>query len=65
VYDTIEDLKHGKFQGGVREFGLAEHGVAWVYDEHNKALVPDAVKAKVDSLEAAIIAGQIQVPTEP
>jgi basic membrane protein A and related proteins len=65
VFDTIRDLKNGKWQGGVREFGLVDQGVAWVYDDRNKALVPDAVKAKVDSLQAAIVAGRIKVPTEP
>jgi basic membrane protein A len=65
VFDTIRDLQQGQWTGGVREFGLAEHGVTWVYDDRNKALIPDAVKAKVDSLEAAIVAGTLHVPTEP
>ena len=65
VFDTIRDLKNGKWQGGVREFGLGDKGVAWVYDDRNKDRIPDAVKAKVDSLQAAIVAGQIKVPTEP
>jgi basic membrane protein A len=65
VFDTIRDLKNGKWQGGVRDFGLADHGVTWVYDARNKALIPDAVKARVDSLQAAIVAGRIKVPTEP
>ena len=63
VFDTIRDLKAGQWQGGVREMGLAEHGVTWVYDDRNKALIPDHVKATVDSLEAEIIAGRIKVPT--
>jgi len=65
VFDTIRDLKDGQWSGGVRDFGLAEHGVSWVYDDRNQALIPDAVKAKVDSLEAAIVAGTLHVPTEP
>ena len=64
VFDTIEELKASRWQGGVHEFGLGEKGVGWVYDENNRALVPDAVKAKVDSLEAEIAAGRIVVPTE-
>jgi len=36
-----------------------------VYDDRNKALVPDAVKARVDSLQALIVAGTLHVPTEP
>jgi basic membrane protein A len=65
VFDTIKDLKDGKWQGGVREFGLADSGVTWVYDARNRAQVPDAVKARVDSLQAEIVAGRIRVPTEP
>ncbi len=65
VFDTIRELKAGEWKGGVREFGLADQGVTWVYDDRNKALIPDAVKARVDSLQAAIVAGTIRVPTEP
>jgi len=64
IFDTIKDSQEGRWQGGVREFGLRENGVGWVYDERNKALIPDGVKAKVDSLRAEIIAGRIVVPTE-
>ena len=65
VFDTIRDLKAGNWQGGVREFGLADSGVTWVYDDRNKAGIPAAVKATVDSLQAEIVAGRIRVPTEP
>jgi basic membrane protein A len=65
VFDTIRDLKNGQWKGGVREFGLADSGVTWVYDDRNKALIPDAVKARVDSLQRLIEAGGIRVPTEP
>ncbi len=64
VLQTIKDTQDGHWQGGVREFGLAEDGVGWVYDEHNKALVPDAIKAKVDALKGEIVAGRIVVPTK-
>ena len=65
VFDTIRDLKAGQWNGGMHEFGLKEAGVTWVYDDRNKALIPDAVKARVDSLEALIVAGSLKVPTEP
>lgn len=64
VFDTIEELKAGRWQGGVREFGLGEKGVGWVYDDNNKALIPDPVKSKVDALEAEIAAGRIVVPVK-
>jgi basic membrane protein A len=64
VFDTIKELQAGRWQGGVREFGLGEDGVGWVYDANNRALVPDPVKAKVDALKAEIVAGRIVVPTK-
>ena len=62
VFDTIRDTKAGQFKGGIREFGLAENGVDWVYDARNQALVPAAAKATLDSLRAEIVAGRIAVP---
>jgi basic membrane protein A len=64
VFDTIRRLLDGQWQSGVKVFGLAEDGVAWVYDDRNRALIPDAVKARVDSLAAEIVAGRIVAPTE-
>jgi basic membrane protein A len=62
VFDVIRDLKEGRWQGGVRTFGLAEGGVAWVHDARNQALIPPHVKAVVDSLAGEIQAGRIAVP---
>ncbi len=58
TYDVIQH-----FKGGVQEFGLADGGISYVYDAHNRALIPDAVHATVDSLAAEIIAGRIHVPS--
>ena len=65
VFNTIRDELEGRFTGGIQVFGLAEDGVGWVYDDRNRALIPDAVKAKVDSLRAEIVAGHITAPTTP
>ncbi len=65
VYETIRAVKENRFQGGVQHLGLAENGVRWVYDGNNKALIGDAVKARVDSLQALIVAGKITVPSKP
>jgi basic membrane protein A len=64
VFDTIRRLLDGHWQGGVKVFGLAEDGVSWVYDDRNRALIPDRVKAAVDSLRAEIVAGRIVAPTQ-
>jgi len=63
VFDMIKRVKEGTFKGGIYTFGLAQNGVGYVYDEHNKALIPDSVRAKLESLKADIISGKIVVPS--
>lgn len=65
VFETIRAVKENRFVGGVHTFGLADDGVKWVYDDRNRALVPDAVKARVDSLQAKLVRGEIVAPTTP
>ena len=62
VFDTIERVLNGDFQGGVREFGLAEDGVRIVRDDNNRNLLPDTVWQRVVSLRDSIAAGHIRVP---
>ena len=63
VFQAAKAVKDGTFQGGIQQFGLAEKGVGYVYDANNKMLIPDAVRAKLDSLTADIVAGRIKVPS--
>ena len=65
VVEAVRATQSGHFAGGVQTLGLAQDGVRWVYDARNKALIPDAVKARVDSLQALIVAGKIVPPTQP
>ena len=62
VFDVAKSVQAGTFEGGVRVLGLAEHGVGYVYDENNRALIPDSVRERLLALEADIIAGRIRVP---
>ncbi len=62
VYDVIKRVKEKRFQGGIHEYGLAEGGVGYVYDENNRALIPADVRARVEALKQEIIAGRITVP---
>ena len=50
-----------KVNPGVTVLGLKEGGVDYAMDTHNAALVPAAMKAKVDAAKADIIAGKIKV----
>lgn len=63
VYDAIKLVKEGLFVGGIQEFGLAQDGVGYVYDDNNRALIPDSVRARIEQLKAEIIAGRIRVPS--
>lgn len=71
VYLTIKDLLDGKFQPGVRVFGLGDtvtidnkvyHGVYYAMDEYNKNLVSQEILMKVADAEKKILSGEIKVP---
>ena len=61
VYDAMKSAKEGSWKSGVRILGLAEGGVDWALDEHNKDLVSAEMKATVEKAKQAIIDGDIQV----
>jgi basic membrane protein A len=71
VYLTIRDLTKGKFNAGVRVFGLGDtveidgqtyHGVYYAMDEYNKDLVSKEMINKVTDAEKKILSGAIKVP---
>ncbi|HEY3352674.1 MAG TPA: BMP family ABC transporter substrate-binding protein [Polyangia bacterium] len=63
VFDTVKAVIDGTFQGGVRTFGLAEGGIDYVFDEHNRDLVGPAARARAEALRAEIVAGRLGVDT--
>lgn len=63
VYGAVKSVRDGTFRGGIFQLGLAEQGVDYVYDERNRALIPDSVRARVEALRADIVAGRILVPS--
>ncbi|MFN8581215.1 MAG: BMP family ABC transporter substrate-binding protein [Gemmatimonadaceae bacterium] len=63
VFDAIRQVKDKTFRGGIYQLGLAEHGVNYIYDAHNKGLIPDSVRARVEALRQDVIAGRIKVPS--
>ena len=62
VFEASRWVKEGRFKGGVYQLGLREGGVGYVYDEHNRALIPENVHTRVEQLKQEIIAGKIKVP---
>jgi len=63
LFDAVNRVKSGTFSGGIYDFGLAQDGVSYVYDDHNRALIPAAVRQRVEQLKAQIVAGKIKVPS--
>ena len=64
VFDQISRVRAGTFRGGIYEYGLAENGVKWVYDENNRKWITEQIKSRVDALQADILSGKIVVPTK-
>ncbi len=64
VFDVIEDVVHQRFAGGLREFGLAEDGVGFVYDQNNRNRISAQTLSEIEKLRAKIVSGAIEVPFE-
>jgi basic membrane protein A len=64
VFAVIRALQAGRFDSGVRVFGLKEGGVDYAYDEPRRGMIAPAVRARVESLRADIIAGRVVVDPE-
>jgi len=63
TFDVIRRVENHTFKGGIYSFGLKEGGVGYIYDDRNRALIPDSARARVEELKQEIIAGQIKVPS--
>ncbi len=61
VFQTIKQLKNGKFKSGVQQFDLSNNGV-----DIGKVLaaIPSSMTDKINQLKAEVKSGKIQVSTE-
>jgi basic membrane protein A len=60
VYDTINSVLTGKFQGGTNYVGtLANNGVSIAPFNQLDSKVPAALKAELDQLKADLISGKV------
>jgi basic membrane protein A len=62
VFDTVKAVAEGRFQGGMRSFGLAEDGVGYVSEGPHAAAITAEVRARVAELKARILRGEIKIP---
>lgn len=61
VYKTIMDAKNGTWKPGPIVLGLAEDGVGYSLDAHNRSLITPAIEAKLAAAKADIISGKLKV----
>jgi basic membrane protein A len=64
VFMAVKSVVDGQFQGGLREFGLADDGVGYAVDEYNEALLTEEMLAAVEEARQKIIDGAVSVPRE-
>jgi basic membrane protein A len=62
IYSAIEAAKAGKYQSGVKQFGLANKGIDYSVDQYNSKVLTPEVRKRADELKAEIISGKIVVP---
>jgi basic membrane protein A and related proteins len=65
LFEAVKRVQSGTFTGGIYDFGLAQDGVAYVYDENNKTLISDEIRQRVEALKQEVVAGRIKVPSKP
>ena len=64
VYRLIADLATGRpFRSGLHEFGVAEGGLDFAVDDHNRPLLSPEALAAAEQARAGITAGSTTVPT--
>jgi len=64
LFEAVQRAIEGRFEGGVRELGLAEQGVDFVRDETNRAWITPERAQRLDTLRRQIAAGEIDVPRQ-
>jgi basic membrane protein A and related proteins len=61
VYNAFKDAQEGDLETGVQNLGLADEGVGYAIDEHNRDLITPEMEAKLEEAKQKIISGEIEV----
>jgi basic membrane protein A len=61
AYDALMAAREGSWESGITRLGLAENGVDWALDEHNRSLVTEAMTQRVQEARQAIVNGELSV----
>ncbi len=65
IFEAIQKAAQGQFKSGVSYFGLKENGVDFVYDQNNKALIPDPIYTRVQAIRTKLVGGEIKIGATP
>ena len=61
VYEAFKTARDGTWKPGVRNLGVAEGGVGYSLDQHNRSLITADMEKKLQQARADIVAGKIKV----
>jgi len=61
VYESFKTAKEGTWKAGVRNLGVAEGGVGYALDQHNRSLITREMERRLAQARADIVAGKIKV----
>jgi basic membrane protein A and related proteins len=61
VYEAFKTARDGSWKAGLRVLGVAEGGVGYALDQHNRALITPEMEKRLAQARADIIAGKIKV----
>jgi len=61
VFETFKAAKDGTWRAGVRSLGVAEGGVSFSLDQHNRGLITPEMEKRLQQARADIVAGKIKV----
>ncbi|WP_322096672.1 BMP family ABC transporter substrate-binding protein [Pelagibius sp.] len=61
VYENFLAAREGRWTPGVQVLGLAEGGLDWVIDAHNRGLITAEMEAAAEAAAAGIAEGRIKV----
>ena len=61
VYQAMKTARDGSWKAGTRIMGVAEGGVGWALDQHNRKLITPEMEKRLEQARADIVAGKIKV----
>ena len=61
VYDALKTAKAGTWKPGRRAIGVADNGVGYSLDQHNRGLITADMERRLTQARADIVAGNIKV----